>query len=129
MTGDVDLESAPYWAALVEHRLVLQRCGSCSRHRFPPMPSCPWCGTTDTDVVEARGQGTVYSWVTVRRPFGDAWAGEVPYIIAAVELDEGCRVFARVDVDADDVAAGLRLDARYVDHDGWSELRFAPSAP
>ena len=71
----------------------------------------------------------MYSWVTVRRPFGDAWAGDVPYIIAAVELDEGCRVFARVDVDADDVAAGLRLDARYVDHDGWSELRFAPSAP
>jgi uncharacterized OB-fold protein len=88
------------------------------------MPSCPWCAATDTEAVESAGVGSIYSWVTVHRPLGPAFAAEVPYTIAAVELGERCRVVARVEGVSTDVVADQRVVARYVDHDGWTELRF-----
>jgi uncharacterized OB-fold protein len=121
-----DEESGSYWAALREHRVELQRCDACGRHRFPPMPSCPWCASTRYDVVASAGEGTVYSWVTVHRAFEPAWADEVPYTIAVVELDERCRLLGRVETDPDRLDAGLAVSPRFVDHDGWTELRFAP---
>lgn len=122
-----DPDSAPFWDALSQHRVLLQRCTACGRCRFPPMPSCPWCGALDTAVVEAAGTGEVYSWVTVHRAFGAPFADAVPYTIAAVTLDEGARVLARLDAPV--VHAGLAVEARFADHDGWTELRFAPTRP
>jgi uncharacterized OB-fold protein len=123
-----DEESAGFWAALREHRVELQRCTACGRHRFPPMPSCPWCASTNWEVVASAGEGTVYSWVTVHRAFEPAWADQVPYTIAVVELRERCRLLGRVDAESGAVEAGLAVGPRFVDHAGWTELRFAPKA-
>jgi uncharacterized OB-fold protein len=122
-----DDESAFYWTGLTEHRVLLQQCGHCHRRRFPPMPSCPWCGATLADIVESTGSGQVYSWVTVHRAFDERWAGELPYTIAAVELRERCRMFARVEVDEHGIHAGLAVEPRFVDHVDWTELRFVAS--
>lgn len=122
-----DDESSFYWAGLAQHRVLLQQCGACHRHRFPPMPSCPWCGATHTDIVGSNGSGEVYSWITVHRAFDERWAGEVPYTVAVVELRERCRVFARVEVDAPGICAGLEVEPHFVDHVDWTELRFVAS--
>jgi len=122
-------DAAAYSTALAEHRLRLERCGACGRHRVEPMPSCPWCGDPRTEAVDAAGTGRVYSWVTVHRAFDEAFAQDVPYVIGAIELDEECRVFARVDAPPAAVTAGLDVTAYYVDHRGWTELRFAPAEP
>ena len=111
VTGAVaDADSTPYLEGLAEGVLRLQRCKACGRHRFPPMPSCPWCGATATEVVTATGTGRVYSWITVHRAFDERWAADVPYTLAAVELDEGCRVFARVDAAPGEVGRRPRGD-------------------
>jgi hypothetical protein len=122
-----DEESAPYWAGLAEHRLRLQRCTACGRTRFPPMPGCPWCAATSSTVIESSGAGRVYSWVTVHRSLTGVGADEVPYVIAAVELAEGCRIFARVDAPPAAIRAGAPVAASFVDHDGWTELRYVPA--
>ena len=122
-----DDPSVEYWRALAERRIRLEQCGACGRHRVVPMPSCPWCGDPATTIVDAVGTGHVYSWITVHRAFDDRHAGDVPYTVAAVELTESCRVFARLEADPDAVTIGLALAARYVAHDGWTELRFAPA--
>lgn len=122
-----DEESAPFWAGLAEHRLRLQRCTRCGRTRFPPLPSCPWCAADGPKWIDAGGTGTIYSWVTVHRPVGDNRSADVPYTIGAVTLDEGCRVFARVDAPLGAVDAGMAVVAHYVDHGSWTELRFIPS--
>jgi uncharacterized OB-fold protein len=109
-------------------RVRLERCDACGRHRVEPMPSCPWCGAEAFSDVDAAGTGRVYSWVTVHRALDDAHAHDVPYTVATIELAEGCRVFARLDASPERIAADLAVRARYVDHDGWTELRFAPSA-
>jgi uncharacterized OB-fold protein len=122
-----DLESARWWEALREHRIVLQRCDAQGHLRFPPMPACPYCGARGHTEVEVSGRGRVYAMVRVHRALTPAMAGEVPYAVATVELDEGPRVVARLE-EGD---GRLRIDAAvrpvFVDHEGWTELRFAPA--
>jgi uncharacterized OB-fold protein len=120
-----DEDSAPYWDALREHRLRLQKCANCGEVRFPPMPGCPNCGSPESKLLFGAGTGEVYSWIVVRRPFGTFTEADLPAVIATVELDEGCRVLGRLHTTKP-VSAGLRVVARYVDHDEWTELAFDP---
>jgi uncharacterized OB-fold protein len=120
-----DLDSAFYWDALREHRVLVQRCGSCATFRFPPMPACPYCASPETEVVEVGGEATVYSWIVVQRAFQEHFADDVPYTVATVDLLEGPRLVGWLE-DADPVQAGLAVVPRFVDHESWTELRFVP---
>jgi uncharacterized OB-fold protein len=124
----VDEDSRHYWEALRQHRLLLQRCRACDRLRFPPMPTCPFCASRDTDETEVSGRGTIYSWISVERALDPAFAADVPFVVAVVELDEGPRVVGRIRGTAGAGTAdfGTGVQAEYVDHDGWTELRFSP---
>src|SRR5262245_42764903 len=116
-----------YRRAVDRDRLRLERCDGCGRHRVEPMPSCPWCRAAGFAVVDAAGTGRVYSWITVQRALDEEHAHEVPYTIAAIELSEGCRVFACVDAPPTSISVDLPVTARYVERDEWTELRFVPS--
>jgi uncharacterized OB-fold protein len=122
-----DVESAAYWEALRAHRVVVQRCTSCMRHRFPPMPACPYCGARGVEQVTVAGTGRIYSFVRVHRALTPAMTGQVPYAVAVVQLDEGPRLIGRVDGDGDALPATIdaAVAPRFVDHDTWTELRFA----
>jgi uncharacterized OB-fold protein len=120
-----DADSAPYLDALRRHELHLQHCTACGRVRFPPMPACPWCGTTGGEWRAVSGRGHVYSWVGVQRALTPASEAEVPYTIATVDLVEGARAFARLE-GPEPQAPGGAVVATYVDHPEWSELRFRP---
>lgn len=119
-----DVDSAPYWDGLREHRFMVQCCASCARRRFPPTPSCPYCAAPEFAWQQAEGTGTVYSFITVHRTFDPAFADEVPYDIATIDLDGGGRMAARVDSDA---RIDARVISRFVDHGSWTELRFVLS--
>ena len=104
-----DPDSRFYRDGLAAGRLLLQRCTACGRVRFPPLPTCPFCASRDTVVIEATGTGRVYSWITVRAALSAAAAGDVPYAVAVVELDEGCRVLGRMR-DIDEVACEMPVE-------------------
>jgi uncharacterized OB-fold protein len=116
-----DVDSAPFWAGLGVHRIVLQRCEADGRLRFPPMPSCPHCGTPGGTEVEVSGDARIYSWVAVHRALTPAQESQVPYTIATVELPEGVRMVGRLDGEPGD---GVAVSPVFVDHDDWTELRF-----
>lgn len=122
-----DVDSAPHWDNLRRHRLALQVCLGCGRRRFPPTPRCPFCADPRSRWDEPVGTGTVYSAVTVHRTLDAAFGEETPYTVVTVDLDGGGRMLGR--------AAGGRLDIgdrvtpTYVDHDGWTELRFSIGRP
>lgn len=118
-----DEESSRYWRALAEHRIELQCCGACDRRRFPPMPSCPYCGTGGGHEVDVPGTGVVYSWIRVHRAMTPAMRDQVPYCIVTVDLDGGGRLFGRL-TGAAAIAVGAPVRPAFVDHDGWTELRF-----
>jgi uncharacterized OB-fold protein len=89
-------ETEPFWAAARNKRLVVPRCPSCRSTWFPPTAMCPSCGTADCEWVEASGDGTVFSFVVVHRVYHPGFAGEVPYVVAVIELDEGPRLISNV---------------------------------
>ncbi len=120
---DDDPDAAFYRHGLAEGRLLIQRCDACGRVRFPPLPSCPYCGTRLASVVAANGTGHVYSWVTVRQALTPEPAGDVPYAIAVVQLDEGCRVLGRMR-EIDGVACELPVQVVVAERDGDRYLEF-----
>jgi uncharacterized OB-fold protein len=124
----MDDESRPYWEGLVAERLRIQRCLGCATHRFPALPGCPICGTAESEWVDASGTGRLYSWVTVVQAVSPEFADEVPYTVATVELDEGCRVLARLENVAEP-HMDARLAVCFVHHEGWSEARFTELDP
>lgn len=75
-------ETAAYWAAANEGRLLLRRCLDTGRAYHYPRPHSPFTGSANTEWFEASGRGRIYSFSVLPR-------AEPPYCIAYVELDEG----------------------------------------
>ena len=116
VTPQTNYDSKPYWEYLREHKPHLQKCVKCGRSRFPPAPSCPYCGTLSNTWAPISGKGTLYSWIVIHHPVDPRLASEVPFIVALVELEEGVRVGGRsIGVDRNQVKGGMPVKARYDD--------------
>ena len=89
--GMTDL-TAPYWDAAREGRLVVQECRSCRQVWHPPLPRCPHCHAADPGWRPVSGEGAVYTYTVVRHATHYAFAGQIPYVLAIVELAEGPRL-------------------------------------
>lgn len=122
----IDPDSAGYWRGLAEHEVRLPRCSQCGKVRFPPLDACPYCGEPGGEETVMSGMGTVYSFIVLHRTFHPAFEADLPFAIAVVDLEEGPRVAARIEAPPEAVSIGLRVGATYVDHESWTELRFAP---
>jgi hypothetical protein len=70
----------------------------------------------------------VYSWVVVHIALDPAFAGEVPYAIVTVDLEEGPRVFARFDGPIESLAADLPVTRVPGETHEGPILCFAPSS-
>jgi uncharacterized OB-fold protein len=106
-------DSAVFWDAAAEHRLVAQECAGCGVLRHPPRPMCPHCQSLDFGVVELSGRGTLYSYAVLHHPQHPAF--DYPVLAALVDLDEGIRLVSNLaDIDAADIAIGMRLEVAFV---------------
>lgn len=76
--------------------LRIQKCNACGDLRHPPGPSCPSCHAFDRGYVLSKGEGTVFSHVMHHHPPIPGF--EMPIHTALVDLDEGVRMLATVDV-------------------------------
>lgn len=111
-------ESVPYWQAAREHRLVIQHCDACGRFWFPPSQSCPHCLASNFTWTPASGRGKVFSFVTYHRVYHPAFAKEVPYVVALVELDEGPRLLTNiVGVPPEQVVCDMPVQVTFEDYD------------
>ena len=121
-----DEDSAFFWDGLRRHRLLVQRCPACGRHRFPPMPSCPACGAERGDPVAVSGLGRVYSWVRVHRAFDDAHdvrRARTPSPWSSSTRAAGCSAASSRPGRRRPATA---VGAVFADHDDWTELRWRP---
>ena len=89
-------DNAPFWEGCRNGQLLLQRCTDCAAWRYPPAPVCPRCAATTAAWTPTSGAGRIHSFVIYHRAFHPAYAAEVPYAVALVELDEGARLLLRV---------------------------------
>mgnify|MGYP005850560829 CR=1 FL=1 len=82
-------ETQAFWDGCREHRLLIQRCTTCGHVQFYPRGFCTQCGRRNPGWVQASGRGTVATYTVVRTPVSPAYAGDVPYVIGLIRLEEG----------------------------------------
>jgi hypothetical protein len=79
----------PFWAGGLSGELRLQQCANCGHIRYPISTICPVCWSADCVWTPLSGRGTVQSHIVFERAYHEAWADQVPYVVALIELDEG----------------------------------------
>ncbi|MEB2317047.1 MAG: Zn-ribbon domain-containing OB-fold protein [Pseudomonadota bacterium] len=84
-----------FWSALGEGRWITTRCLSCSRQTFPPRPVCPHCWSPDVEWSDLGTRGTLYSWTRIHAAPA-VFAGEAPYAVGIVDLEDGIRLACRL---------------------------------
>jgi uncharacterized OB-fold protein len=106
----------PFWSALRERRLVVQRCTACGTLRFPPEVGCYACASRDASWAEMSGRATLWSWTVGHPPLLPYFAEQAPWPVAVVQLEEGPRIVTNIkDVPAEEYAFGMPLTADYED--------------
>lgn len=107
----IDPDSAPYWQGAKEGKLMIQRCKATGQAFLYSRQLVPGIVDSEVEWIEASGRGTIYSYTVARRPAGQAFAEDCPYVIVAVELEEGARVMSNlVTDDPDSVRIGQAVE-------------------
>ena len=92
-------ENERYWAGCREHELWLRYCRACGRYAFYPRDICPYpdCpAPRETEWRQASGRGALHTFAIVHRPPTPAFADDVPYITAIIDLEEGPRMLTNL---------------------------------
>ena len=111
-----DADSAAYWRSVRDRALQVPYCLGCQQAFFYPRSVCPRCGSSQIEWRKASGYGVIYSYTVVRRAPSPAFADAVPYVVALADLDEGCRITARVCAeDTQHLVVGARVVIDYED--------------
>jgi uncharacterized OB-fold protein len=119
----------PFWVALRDERVDLQRCDDCGSWVHYPRARCPVCLSQWLSWHTVPGTGVVYSFSIARQATAPPFVDEVPQIITVVQLPEGVRISTTlVDIDPHDVRIGLPVEPAF-DHgaDGITLLRYRPA--
>lgn len=88
-----DAVVAPYWAGTRDGRLLVPRCAHCGYRLWPPEPVCPECLTEGFVWEEVPRRGTLWSFAVYERALDPAFAGDVPYVVALIEVAEDVRMY------------------------------------
>ena len=112
----VTADNRPFWDAAKRHELRLQRCGACGRVRYPPAPVCPNCLSEDAEWTRVSGRGTVTTFIVMHKVYFESFAGDVPYNVVQVELEEGPRLTANlVDLPNEQITVGMSVHVVFDD--------------
>ena len=116
--------SRPYWEAAAEGRLVPQCCSDCGKVRHYPRLLCDACYSNAVHWKPATGRGTVHSWTVAHHAFHPAFAGDLPYTLVTVDLEDGVRALGRWNGGDTPLALGLAVQGRFEPREGGVDLVF-----
>jgi uncharacterized protein len=126
VTARPDPDTEPFFAGLQQGELRLQRCDDCQRFQFPPRPFCARCGGTKLGWHRSAGQGIVYSATVCHRAATEEMSERVPFVVGLVDLVEGIRILALLEVDPHKAAIGALVRADFRKNHDHVRLVFAP---
>ena len=112
-------ETEVYWQGCRKHELLLQRCTQCNEFQFYPRIICTKCTSENLEWVKASGRGRVLTFTIVRRAVSEAYAADVPYVVALIQLDEGPKMMSNV-VQCDPETLDIGSPVQVVFED-WSD--------
>lgn len=81
-----DYDTAPFWAAAAEHRLVVRWCDVCDTPVHLPRSVCPRCHGDVSSWREVAGTARLYSWTVVEHQVHTGHP--TPYTSVLVELED-----------------------------------------
>src|SRR3954454_17834005 len=110
----IDPDSAGFWEAASNGKLVISRCQACRNWQHPPQERCRKCGG-EVAFEPVSGRGVIYSFILVRQALVPGH--KVPYVVAQVELPEqkGLRIVGVTQGDVDAVACDLPVEVVFGD--------------
>jgi uncharacterized OB-fold protein len=112
-------ETAEYWAGCKRHELLIQRCIDCGAAQFYPRMVCTQCSGLTLQWVRASGRADLVTFTIVHRAVSQAYAGEVPYVVALVRLEEGPTMMTNVvSCAAEKLQIGMSLEVVF---DDWTD--------
>lgn len=122
LLDDQDLQ--PFWEALRRHEFVLFRCKKCGAWYWP-VAYCRFHGNEpfygNMEWVKASGRGKVFAYNIHYRAFHHAFQGELPYVYALIELDEGPMISSNiVQCTPSAVSIGMPVEVVFEDHTATS---------
>jgi len=108
-----------FWEGCRQQQLLLQKCDQCGTHQFYPRIICSSCSARSLEWVESSGRGTVVSWTIVRHPVSEAYADDIPYVIALIKLQEGPTMMSQIiDCEPESVHCGMQVSVWFQD---WTD--------
>lgn len=106
------------------YSLRITQCLDCGKTSYPANTSCPYCGSSNTRIVNSSGLGEVITY-TISYFRIEGQEDEVPKVIALIKLREGAIVLSEVvDIELSEIKEGLEVEAvlRRLKVDGNSGL-------
>jgi uncharacterized OB-fold protein len=118
----------PFWDALKNKQLMVQKCPRCGNVQFPPSPVCTNCLSDEVRWVKCSGKATLWSWVAFHKVYLAPYS-DVPYSVVLAKLEEGPIVTGRIAGEgAPAIPFDAPLQAAYVETvDGTVLLEFVPA--
>jgi uncharacterized OB-fold protein len=108
--------SEPYWEAANAGKLLLGYSNACQKYFYYPRGVCPMTLSTDVEMREAKGTGTIYTYSIMR-------AAKPVYVIAYVTLDEGPSMMTNiVDCDPESVKIGQKVKVVFKPREDGSKI-------
>ena len=92
----INADNQAFWEGCRMHELRFQQCKGCGHVRWPPSDRCPRCHCTETRRLISKGIGRVYTFAVYHVAYHPGFAGDLPYTVAVVALDEGPHLLTNI---------------------------------
>ncbi len=89
-------ENRPFWQGAREGKLRMQCCAGCGHIRFPISHVCPDCLSYEFAWTDLSGRGEVFAYIVYHQLYNKAFAADLPYNVALVQLEEGPRMYSNI---------------------------------
>ncbi|WP_085991209.1 Zn-ribbon domain-containing OB-fold protein [Oceanobacillus senegalensis] len=113
------VETEKFWQGCRKRELLIQQCNECGHYQFYPRIMCTDCMSRNIDWMSATGRGKVKTYTIIYRAISKAYAKDVPYVVAIIELEEGPSLMSNVvGCKPEEVKVGQEVMVTFED---WSE--------
>jgi enoyl-CoA hydratase/carnithine racemase/uncharacterized OB-fold protein len=100
-----------FWKATKQGKLLVQHCNDCNSNIFFPKQVCPECWSKDLTWIKSTGKAKVYTFSVMLDQVEPKFMGDLPYVIAMVDLEEGIRMTTRiVNCKPETVTIGMNVE-------------------
>lgn len=105
----------PFWEAVGNQSLKIQKCTNCNKWIFYPRSHCPHCWSKKIVWKRVSGKGRLKTWCEVHKPGNPSWEEVAPYILGLVELEEGPTMMSHLLIEfTRDLYIDLPLEVTYI---------------